>query len=205
MDEQNKLNFLVDIPHQFEVDLNMLVVANHRFTIDGISRAIDEETDQLKECMAEEESEVLSSAISHMTWQYERLRWAANRLALVGAVTCLDEWIAMLVTKENLNQVDVEKADSKLITQMRRLNKSLNIALPLQDFEDLVLARDSIIHGNSKAKWIDHRREWRTVPSRYMDAWGGIAFTEEDLERAIDKMIQQVLRYDERITLNRIA
>jgi hypothetical protein len=38
-----------------------------------------------------------------------------------------------------------------------------------------------------------------------MDAWGGIAFTEEDLERAIDKMIQQVSRYDERITLNRIA
>ena len=42
MDEFDGLNDLIEIPHEFEVGLNCLVLANLHITLDGITRAEDE-------------------------------------------------------------------------------------------------------------------------------------------------------------------
>jgi hypothetical protein len=88
---------------------------------------------------------------SQITWQqtfYVDLRRAANHLAVVGLVTRLEHWIARFV---RLKQLPV----SNLCKNLRVLNDSLHGTgpIPVAFFKDLVTARDSVIHADSKAKW----------------------------------------------------
>ena len=43
LNELGSSDYVVEIAHDFAVDLNCVVVANHRFALEGIARAEDEE------------------------------------------------------------------------------------------------------------------------------------------------------------------
>jgi hypothetical protein len=43
MDSIEDLNKLVEVPHEFDVDLNCLALANLRFALEGITQAEDKE------------------------------------------------------------------------------------------------------------------------------------------------------------------
>jgi hypothetical protein len=127
MAELDDLDFtndeIVEVAHEFAVDLNCVVVANHRFMLEGITRAEDEEVQQWQEALALEDSQIALSQISHVQSRYEELRKAANRLALVGLVTRLQHWIARFVKQRDLKPG--KAPESLLIKQLDVLNKSL--------------------------------------------------------------------------------
>ena len=106
MADLDELNFsndeIVEVAHEFAVDLNCVVVANHRFALEGITRAEDEDIENWREALALQDSEVASSVICHVRNGYNELRKAANRLAWVGLVTRLQHWIARFVKQRNL-------------------------------------------------------------------------------------------------------
>lgn len=194
---------LIEIAHEFAVDLNCVVVANHRFTLDGITRAEDEEVQQWRDALALEGGQVALSAISHVQNGYEELREAANRLALVGLVTRLQHWIARFIKEQDLKSGKVH--ESLLISQLDALNRSLGDGpVPLSYFEDLVNVRDSIIHADSRAEW-KYRGANRRVADHYRSPWGEIEFSEEQLKDAIDQATRQVTWYDEKLHPQRSA
>lgn len=198
MNSVDDLDLPVRIPHEFEVELNLVIVTNHRFTMEQINTAEHEDQDELySEFRSKADAQVLGSALSHSQIFYADLRQAANRLALVGAVTRLGDRVAMLVRDTESNLLD-KKTDTSLISQLIHLDSMFKGGPDLgQYFKDLVDVRDSIIHANSKAEW-HHKRE-RSIVDRYKNAYGSINFSNEDLGEAITKMVQQVSWYDEQI------
>lgn len=193
--DTNLLDFVVEIAHEFEVDLNSVVVVNHRFALDGIDRAENEVIKQREEELAHDDPEALASALSHIEWGFEGLRKASRQLALVGVVTRLQHWISIALLDKRLCGKPEEKSDSMLINQLAFLNELLGCGpVPISFFEELVNVRDSIIHADSKAKW-KHGRD-RKVADQYTNPWGCVEFAEEDLQEAIDNSIRQVVWYD---------
>jgi len=201
MADLDELNFstdeIVEVAHEFAVDLNCVVVANHRFALEGIARAEDEDIENWQEALALQDNEVASSVICHVRNGYDELRKAANRLALVGLVTRLQHWVARFVKERNLK---LGKAhESLLINQLDILNKCLGdgpVALPY--FEDLVSVRDSIIHADSQAEW-KHRGASRQVAAHFRNPWGQVEFSEGQLKDAIEQATRQVTWYDEKL------
>jgi hypothetical protein len=70
----------------------------------------------------------------------------------VGLVTKLQHWIGKLVKQVGGNP-------KHLRHDLELLNRELgeNGPVPVEFFKDLVSARDSVIHGDSKATWTDGR------------------------------------------------
>jgi len=194
---------VVELAHEFAVDLNCVVVANHRFALEGITRAEDEEILQWQDALALQDSQVALSAISHVQNGYEELRRAANRLALVGLVTRLQHWIARFIKEQGLKSGKVH--ESLLINQFDVLNTSLGDGpVPLSYFEDLVNLRDSIIHADSRAEW-KYRGASRQVADHHRNPWGEVEFSEEQLKDAIEQATRQVTWYDEKLHPQRAA
>lgn len=186
---------IIEIPSDFEVDLNLVVMANCRLTLEGIDRARQEELELHSAELAGDAPEILSDALSNVAFEFEELRKAAIQLALVGVVTRLQHWVGLLVNKAKITVPKPERAKSKLICQLEALNKSLNCDSPLLDFENLVNLRDSIVHADSLAQW--EYNGPRTVPEHFRDAYGKIRVTEEDLQKFVAKAILQISFYDE--------
>lgn len=188
---------VVEVAHEFEVDLNCVVAANHHFALEGIARAEDEEVQQWQEALTLEDSQVALSVISHVQSGYDELRKAANRLALVGLVTRLQHWIARFIKERNFKP---EKAhESLLINQLDVLNRSLGDGpVSLSYFEELVNVRDSIIHADSRAEW-SYRGANRQVADHHRNPWGEVEFPEEQLKEAIEQATRQVTWYDEQL------
>jgi hypothetical protein len=89
-------NAPIEIAHWFEVELNRVVIVNLRFALESLDRAEYEEIQQREKELDDEDNEVLCSAISHVTGEFEELRQAALQLALVGVITRLQHWVAYL-------------------------------------------------------------------------------------------------------------
>ena len=86
--------------------------------------------------------------------------------------------------------------------QLETLNKTLTPGpVPVQFFGELVTLRDSIIHNDSQAEWV-HNGKQRKVADRYRK-YDRIELTDEQLKEAIEKCVQQVKWYDERIAVTR--
>lgn len=69
--------------------------------------------------------------------------------------------------------------------------------VPVAFFGELVTARDSVIHGDSKAKWSFDEKP-REVAEQYRDG-GLLRVTECQLEEAAAKAIELVAWYDAKI------
>lgn len=211
MDELDGLDDLIEIPHEFEVDLNCLVLANLHITMDGISQAEDEDLAAIDENLKGEEWEVKQDASSHASHFYDELRNAALSLAMVALVTRLDHWVGRF-TKENKpisakgkskvkDTKPTQKSDARLVNQLRALDESLGPGpVGIRFFETLVDIRDSVIHHNSATGWKEHGGKERAVDSRYCNpARDCVELTEDLLREAVDNATEQVKWYDERL------
>jgi hypothetical protein len=185
---------------EFEQEVQSLIRLNHNLVLKGISELEKSEIDRLCEEAGPAE---LGGEIECAKSDANDLRRAANSLALVGLITRLQHWIGKLVeeiTKENAK-------DNSLEDNLERLDKELkNLGLapvPIQFFRDLATVRNSIVHADSQITWFrgsGEKRKQKQVPCTYVDpVLVELTITEAHLEEAIEKSIQQLRWYDERI------
>jgi len=176
-------NTVIEVPHAFEVDLNSIVTVNHRLTLEAIARLEEYEIIDMQDALSEEDPEVFSSTARWHAQFYDDLRKAANHLALVGLVTRLQHWISRWIKERKIKVPG--KHESLLIKQLGALNDSFGDAgpVPLTFFLDLVMARDSVIHADSKAEWLYNGMP-RSVAGRYRNASNDLVVTEDQLKHS---------------------
>ena len=206
LNELDKFNdTAVEIAHEFAVDLNCLVVTNHRFTLEGITRAEDEEVGNWQDALAQEDREVASSVLYRERSGFDALRKAANHLASVGIVTRLQHWVGQAVKRQGLTPEKHKRPDgsrdSLLISQLKILNKTLGEGpVPISDFEKLVDVRDSIIHADAQAEWKNDREDKdRNVADEYRNAYGDVELSENQVKDAVENAIRRVSWYDKKL------
>ena len=183
---------LIVIPHAFETELDILVVTNHRLTLEGIERAELEAIAEISETLENDPEEAESTAGWISGYFYNGLRTAANRLALVGLVTLFQSWIERLARSRKIAVKASSRDEPRLLACIQGLNDHIQKAppAPAEYFRDLADARDSVIHGDSKAQWGK-----RTVAARYQGD-SELNFTADDLREAVTKAIAQVKWYE---------
>jgi hypothetical protein len=193
----------IEIPHDFEIDLNGLVVVNHRLTVQGIDREEDEQLEMVGGGKSQDDPGAVRSLQSWLQGQYDDLRRAANNLAAVALATRMQHWISRLAKKTPGKPI---RGDSKLVSELNHLNTYLGEGpVPVAFFADLVNVRDSVIHGDSKAEWDDHRGIRRRVGDCYRNTYGDTEVSEAQLAEAIAKATQLVKWYDDKIHSARAA
>jgi hypothetical protein len=181
-----------NIAHEFEVDLNCLVIVNHKLTLEGIARA--EQEDVSKFDLRDEDQRSMASYVENF---YEDLRYTAHNLAVVGLVTRLQHWIGRyaseLPTKRKTDR-------SSLTKELRMLNERLGDGpVPISFFKELVNVRDSVIHADSRPEWEYPPCKPRRVADCYRNSYGGVKLEEEQLKEAFANSIKQVVWYDENL------
>jgi hypothetical protein len=75
-DERYLDEAIIEIPSEFEVDLNLVVMANSRIAIEGIDHAEQEDTERCQCELVGEDHETVSSVLSHIALEFEDL-WKA--------------------------------------------------------------------------------------------------------------------------------
>jgi hypothetical protein len=141
----------LDIPHEFQIDLHCVVVANHGFTLDAIDRSEEEELTSIQKGSELEDHDTITSMMGYHQAFYDDLRQAAHRLALVALVTRLQHWVERFVAQLKVRPSKIHQ--SKLANQLEALNNKLGAApVPVVFFENIVTVRDSVIHGDSRAE-----------------------------------------------------
>jgi hypothetical protein len=192
-DANELLETVIEVAHWFEVDLNTVVVMNHRLTLEGISKSEDDEIAETRESLALEDRDLVDSQIRFQEQFYGELRRAANHLALVGLVTRFQHWIEGFA-----KQLGIQPHERGLTSQLKALNDKLGEEwVPVDFFKDLVTARDSVVHGDSKAEW-PYDKSRRKVAQQYRNG-SELEVTADQLKVAIAKAIEQVKWYDEKI------
>jgi hypothetical protein len=91
--------------HDFEIELHMLVTANHEFTISAIDRDEDGELSKIDDEFHVESDEVIYSIRGQLQNTYDDFRRAARLLALVGLVTRLQHWVSRFAQRQKLTSV----------------------------------------------------------------------------------------------------
>lgn len=184
------------IAHEFEIDLHCVVVVNHRFTLEAIERSEDEELTSIQEGFEFENHDAMISTMAYQQAFYDDLRQAARRLALVALVTRLQHWIERFVAQ--LKVSTSKGRQSRLAKQLEALNSRLGAGpVPVRFFEDIATVRDSIVHGDSRAEWQFHG--FRRVADEYKNPSGDVELTDDQLKESIQKAVQQVKWYDEKM------
>jgi hypothetical protein len=180
-----------EIPHDFELDLHILVTQNHKFLMERIDQDEDEE---LAKLLSIEPEEARHSEETSLSFFYDDLRRAAHNLAIVALVTRLSVWINKLYKK-----IVKGKIQNGLWYQLPELENALGHGpTSIEFFLELVTVRDSVIHNNSQSKW-EYNGQLRVVASQYIDSYGQVELSQEQVEDAIKKSIQQVKWYDEKL------
>jgi len=200
VDSDELLNSPIRVTHPFEVDLNTVVVVNHKITIDAITSLEQRGIDRIREDFAAENRDVLDSLVGFQEWFCGDLRRGAHNLALVGLVTRLQHWIEKFAQKLGIPPTGDQ--DSALIRHVEALNRELGEGpVPIGFLKELVTARDSVIHADSRAQWT-YKKKKREVARRYCSG-SDVGISEEQLEEAVVKAIQQVTWYDEKLGARR--
>jgi len=168
------------IPYQIEIELNCLVTTNHRLLLEAITKIEDEELEGIKD----------EDEYREQQKNFDNLRVVANNLAVVAVVTRLDHWVNVYCEKLKLSLKD------KTIKKMKALNKQLGTThVPIDFFDGLVTARDSVIHGDSRGEW--EFRGKRKIPERYGIVQ--LAVTEDQVKEAVEKTQKQIIWYADRV------
>jgi hypothetical protein len=161
--------------------------------LEGIAKKEEEEIAETEDRLELEDRELVDSQIRWQRNFYDELRKAANHLAVVGLVIRFQHWIEKFVKQSHVQPSKAHK--SKLRSQLEALNNFLGVGpVPVEFFEQLANARDSVIHGDSKAKWEFNGA--REVAEHYRSGLG-LEITEDQLNEAIEKAIAQVKWYDD--------
>ena len=180
-----------DIPHHFEIDLHILVRQNHQLLMEKIDQDEDQELAKLDSIEPHEARHSMELSLLN---SYDDLRRAAQNLTIVALVTRLSVWIDRFSKK-----ITRGKPQNGLWLQLPELENVLGTGpTPIQFFLDLVTVRDSVIHNNSESKW-EHNGKARIVAPQYVNSYGVVELSQDQVEEAIKKCIGQVKWYDERI------
>jgi hypothetical protein len=194
------------IEHEFEIDLNCVVITNHKLTIEGIERSEGEALDDIYKGSGIESEGTVDSIACHAQNFFDDLRRAARLLALVGLVTRLQHWISRFAKQRRHKAGTVRSSKLKrakarksiLVRQLEDLNEALGAGpVPVTFFEKIATLRDSVIHGDSQMEWKDNGTI-RAVADEFRSVLGA-DLSEEQLQDAIQKAIQQVKWYDARM------
>jgi hypothetical protein len=183
-----------EFPYEFETDLHHLVITNHNLTLGAIERSEGEDLEKL-DCS---DPETLRSIENQLHDFYDDLRRAANNLAAVALVTRIQHWIIRLAKtaceKGKSKRGEKKRGERTLVTNLNYLNGHLGEGpIPVKFFAELVDARDSVIHGDSKQEWDRGRRR---VASHYANSYGDTEINGEQLKEAAAKAAEQVKWYD---------
>jgi hypothetical protein len=101
---ERALNTPMEAPHEFEVELNCLVITNHKLTMRGIDRIENEEMAAVEESFEDEMDYDMVSSIRNAHSQfYDDLRVAARNLTLVGLITRLQHWASAYARRMDPN------------------------------------------------------------------------------------------------------
>jgi hypothetical protein len=194
------LNEQIEVCHQFEVDLNTVVVKNFELTIAGITDYEQKSTEQIREECAGDSPELLGSLVGTQEWFCEDLRSAATHLALVGLVTRFQHWIEVMAKRHEIGASDRKSREcSGLIHKLKALNEKLGEGpVSLDFFSQLETARDSVIHSDSRARW-DYGRKQREVAPCYCSG-SNLSVSGDQLKEAVASAVRQVKWYDEQAT-----
>jgi hypothetical protein len=190
-------NEIIEVSHAFEVELGALVTSNLQATLIGIATLLDEEKDKVGEQLEGEDYDVLNSHLGWVEKAYDDMRVAARNFALVGVVTRLQHWIQRFVDLNEVKPIG-ESEDPRLCKLVRGLDKALNKQPPItvEFVKELVDARDSVIHGDSKSTWTDDRSQKpRSIAERF-EQWGELNVSQSDLEEAVQKTAELVRWYE---------
>ncbi len=177
-----------EAPHEFETDVQTVVLINHKLVLEGIDRAEAEEVAKL-----DVTNENQRGVVTWIKGQHDELRRAANNLALVGLVTRFHHWLTYLANRRRDDKD--QKFDRSVVKELRFLNsKFKNAPIKPSVFKKLVAVRDSIIHANSRASWKHNGRSRQVDPKfTHLDE---VRFTEADLHEAFQNMLWAVGWYD---------
>ena len=183
----------IEIPHEFVIELNSLIVVNHRLTLEAIDSDEEKELEKLAHDFAEDDPDVVHSLENDYQRFYGDLRRAANNLAAVALVTRLQHWVNRFVRRTTGKP---KTAPSWLVSRLNHLNELLGPGpVPVDFFAALEDVRDSVIHNDSNAEW-EHQGKPRRVANCYANDFGVVIVSDEQLQDAIAKETQQVEWYD---------
>lgn len=183
----------IEFPHEFVIELNTLVVVNHRLTLEAIDHDEEKELEKLARDFAEDDPDVVHSLENDYQRFYGDLRRAANNLAAVALVTRLQHWVNRLVKR---TAGKPKKERSWLVSGLNHLNGRLGSGpVPVEFFATLEDVRDSVIHNDSNVEW-EYHGEPRRVANCYANDFGVVIVSDEQLQDAIAKVTQQVEWYD---------
>jgi hypothetical protein len=189
----DRLNIPQQLAHEFEVDLNCLVIANHELTMEGIDRIEREEMAAVDDSLREEpDDEVASSIRIRYQRNYDDLRAAARNLALVGLVTRFQHWISLYARRiePQRKPCNLEKGIEFLSGELGSGPEGMDFFMKLKD------ARDSVIHADSEETW-EHGKSRKVEPGYIVGSH--VELRKEDLAEAIDKTIEQMKWYDQKL------
>jgi hypothetical protein len=186
-----------EIVHEFEIDLYNTVIANHSAMREGIDHEEEDELLEIKDALPIEDYERVGSLSGYLQGGYDVRRGKGRLTAVVALVTRFEHWILKFTSQLEPKPTRVHK--NRLANLVEALNNALSDGpVTVKFFEELAELRHSVVHEDSRAEW-DYKGQRRRIAECYRNAWGDAELSEEQLKEAIQKSIQQVKWYDERM------
>jgi hypothetical protein len=181
---------VIEVPHDFVIELNHLVTTNHTLVLQAINA--DEDAELAKHYSDDDEAQ--RSIENSLQTFYEGLRRAANNLAAVALVTRIHHRLNKMA-----NTISA-KPNRNLAAAFAVLTSRLGDGpVPVDDFERLVTVRDSVIHGDGQKTWQFPPGKTRTVAPEYTNSGDETEISEDQLKEAVAKSIEQVEWFDEKL------
>jgi len=190
----------IELLHDFDLEVNSFVLANHEHTLHGIEQRENEALAETQGAF-KDDPDGMHGVDTQIQIYYERLRVTAAHLALVSLVIRLEHWVNKF--KRAIPNVPKDRPHRERKSMLGRKLDVLNDCLgkgpvPVDFFDDLAIARNSVVHGDSNGSWLNEYDKRARVPKHYTDDSGGLKFAEDNLRDAVEKAKQQVKWYDEK-------
>jgi hypothetical protein len=185
----------IEMMHQFEVDLNCLVIINHKYTLDGLERDENRAMLAAESLGDENDPEMVASILDAQRRPFDDFRVAARNLAMVALVTRFHHWISAYARR-----IDTARTRGVILREELNFLKREIGEGPENASYFLALAevRNSVIHGDSQRTW-EFNGKTREVELRYAPTPYQVEVSEQDLAEAIRKTVTQIKWYDQKL------
>lgn len=191
----HEVDAYIEIPHYYETELHCLVTANHKFALHGIELDEAKVIGEMEASLDLENQELGRSIISYTENFYDDLRRSARSLSLVGIVIRFDHWIGKLYRKI----APTAPRQKSLSQKLHSLNDKLpGCPVEIGYLDELITARNAIVHHDSFAEWEHEGKMWR-VADRYLQ-YNEVYLSDDDISEAVRKTIEAVKWYDDKLS-----
>jgi len=178
---------VLNLPHPFEEDVQLLVNATYDLLCENIGR---KEALAITEAEKIEDSREAGAEIQWVKSNADELRREARSVAVVTLVTRFQHWLRVFV--EDMKKKPANGVGKNLATLSKELGEG---PVPAAFFCDLETVRDSIIHGDSNVEWM-RGKEQRIVPLKYrevnLEHLSKFKLTEEQLREIRGNAMAQI-------------